>query len=441
MLGKLFRKNRKKVCVLGIDGVPCSLLRRFIGEGIMPNLARMVEKGTLSEMTASIPEVSSTSWSTFMTGVNPGRHGIFGFMELQKGSYQWKFPNFDDLQSETLWDIAGKSGKRSIVINVPSTYPARKLNGIMTSGFVALDLRKATYPDTAFEYLNSIGYKLDVNTKRAQESSDALAADIKETFEIRIKAILHFLESEQWDMFIGVVTETDRLHHYLWSALDDSSHPQYEFFRRFYSDLDRFIGQVSEQIGDETPLFIISDHGFTAIREEVYLNTWLRQKGYLKFSSETPESFSQMSPESRIFVLDPARFYIHTKERFSNGCVSADEYIALRDELKNELLSLSVDGKRVIRDVYFREDLYSGPLYEQAPDMVALPHEGFDLKGSISKRELTGRSMLTGGHTYGNAVFFLNRKVNADSVNIIDVGPTVLSMIDVDSGFDGRCLV
>jgi predicted AlkP superfamily phosphohydrolase/phosphomutase len=407
----------------------------------MPNLAALVEKGTLSEMTASIPEVSSTSWSTFMTGVNPGRHGIYGFMELQKGSYQWKFPNFDDLKSETIWDMAGKSGKRSIVINVPSTYPARKLNGILTAGFVALDLRKATYPETAFEYLNGIGYRMDVNTKKAQESSDALAADISETFEIRKKAILHFLENEQWDLFIGVVTETDRLHHYLWTALEDEGHPQHAFFRKFYTDLDTFIGKIREKIGEDTPLFIVSDHGFTTIKQEVYLNTWLREKGYLKFSTGTPESFAQMSPESRIFVLDPARFYIHTEERFSNGPVSSGEYASLRDELRKELLSLSVDGEKVIREVYYKEDLYSGPLYDQAPDLVALPYEGYDLKGSISKQELTGRSMLTGGHTHGNAVFCCNRKVNADSVNIIDVGPTVLSIIDVEGDFDGRCLI
>ncbi|KPK35872.1 MAG: hypothetical protein AMK70_04425, partial [Nitrospira bacterium SG8_35_1] len=124
---KYHQQNRNhKVVVLGIDGVPYSLLNRFIDQGIMPNLASLAGKGTLTDMTATIPEISSTSWSTFMTGVNPGRHGIYGFMELQDGSYKWRFPNSNDLKSSTLWDIAGKNGKQSIVINVPSTYPARE---------------------------------------------------------------------------------------------------------------------------------------------------------------------------------------------------------------------------------------------------------------------------------------------------------------------------
>jgi predicted AlkP superfamily phosphohydrolase/phosphomutase len=277
MLGFLKKKfssvqKKEKAVVLGIDGVPCSLLNRFIDEGMMPNLASLAAIGTLSPMSASIPEVSSTSWSTFMTGVNPGRHGIYGFMELQDGSYKWRFPNSQDIQSDTLWDIVGKHNKKSIVLNVPSTYPARPIQGTMTAGFVALDLKKATYPEPAYEYLKNIGYRMDVDTKKALESPEALAIEIDETFEIRKKAIMHFLLEEEWDLFIGVVTETDRLHHYLWAALEDKRHGQHKFFLDFYRKLDRFIGEVYESIGDDIPFIIVSDHGFTSIKKEIYLN-------------------------------------------------------------------------------------------------------------------------------------------------------------------------
>lgn len=159
------KSKQNKVIVIGIDGVPCSLLKRFIQQGLMPNLASLVKKGTLADMTASIPEVSSTSWTTFMTGVNPGRHGIYGFMELEKGTYEWRFPNSTDIKSQTLWELAARYNKKSIVLNVPSTYPAKALNGILTAGFVALDLKKATYPESAYGYLKSIGYRMDVDTK------------------------------------------------------------------------------------------------------------------------------------------------------------------------------------------------------------------------------------------------------------------------------------
>ncbi len=440
---KLKQKNGKdKVVVLGIDGVPYSLLTRFIERGMMPNLAALAGKGTLRDMTASIPEVSSTSWSTFMTGVNPGRHGIYGFTELRKGSYKWKFPNSDDIRSSTLWDIAGKNNRKSIVLNIPSTYPAKELKGILTAGFVALDLKKATYPGSAYEYLKSIGYKMDVDTRKAQESSEALAAEIDSAFEIRKKALLHFIDTSDWNLFIGVITETDRLHHYLWNALHDEGHPQHGFFLDFYKRLDGFIGEMYERAGDDIPFIILSDHGFTTIKKEVYLNTWLKEKGYLKFRKDNPASLEDMLGESRVFVLDPSRFYIHTKARYPDGSVDAGEYDGLRQKLKEDLLSLEVEGEKVIKSVMFREELYEGDLFDDAPDLVALPYEGYDLKGSINKDRVAGRGFLTGGHTREDAVFYINREVSRKDINIMDVGPTIMALLDIGgNNFDGKSLV
>ncbi|MBI5740248.1 MAG: alkaline phosphatase family protein [Nitrospirae bacterium] len=443
MFGFLKKKAKKdRVVVLGIDGVPCSLLHRFIAEGLMPNLAKLAAKGTLADMTASIPEVSSTSWTTFMTGVNPGRHGIYGFMELQKGTYQWRFPNSSDIKSSTLWDIAGRHNKKSIVLNVPSTYPARPLNGILTAGFVALDLKKATYPDSAYQYLEGIGYRMDVDTKKAQESLSALADDIDKTFVIRKNAILHFLDNHEWDLFIGVITETDRLHHYLWAALEDAKHPQHNFFIDFYRKLDAFIGEAYERTGDDVPFIILSDHGSTAIKQEIYLNSWLREKGYLKFIKDSPKSLEDIDGESTVFALDPSRLYIHMKGKYPRGGVGPQDYERLRLRLKEDLLSMTVEGEKVIKAVFFKEDLYSGVLSDEAPDVVALSNEGYDLKGTVNKTQITGRSFLTGGHTRGDAVFYINRKVPATDINIIDVGPTIISLLNIrEDSFDGKCLV
>lgn len=442
---RFFKKGKekeKKVVILGIDGVPCSLLKQFIDEGLMPNLAGLAEKGTLAPMTASIPEVSSTSWSTFMTGVNPGKHGIYGFMELQQGSYKWKFPDSRDVRSETLWDIAGKNDKRSIVLNVPSTYPAKPLNGALTAGFVALDLKKATYPESAYEYLKGIDYIMDVNARKAQESLEALAAEIDRTFEVRKKALMHFLDTDDWDLFIGVITETDRLHHYLWEALDDKGHAQHGFFLDFYRKLDQFIGEMYRKVGDDIPFIMLSDHGFTKIKKEVYMNTWFKEQGYLKFTKETPGSMEDIHEETSVFALDPSRIYIHQKGKYARGCVDPDGYEGLRNKIKSELLELTFEGEKVIKEVLLKEQIYSGNLLREAPDLVALPHEGYDLKGAVNRPEVFGRGPLTGGHTRENAVFYINRDIDAADINIVDVGPTVMSLMGIThDGFDGNCLL
>jgi predicted AlkP superfamily phosphohydrolase/phosphomutase len=101
-------------------------------KGIMPATSKLIDSGHIERMKASLPEISAVSWTNFMTGTNPGTHGIFGFTDFKRDSYDLRFPNFLDLKKETFWDILGDQRKRSIIINQPSTYPARKINGHRT---------------------------------------------------------------------------------------------------------------------------------------------------------------------------------------------------------------------------------------------------------------------------------------------------------------------
>lgn len=441
MLGSLFRKNKKKVVVLGIDGVPCTLLREFAANGVMPNVRALMEEGTLCSLNATMPEVSSTSWSSFMTGVNPGKHGIYGFMELRREDYAWKFPNFNDLKSRTLWDIAGDHQKRSIVLNLPSTYPARPLNGQLVAGFVALDLKKASYPESFYHYLNSAGYRLDVDAAKAVKAVEEFKEDILRTFRKRIEVIDHLCRNEEWDLFIAAITETDRLHHYLWSAYQDANSAHHRFFMDFYRELDAFIGSFRRSIGPDIPFLMLSDHGFTGIKKEVYLNRFLTERGYLRFTRDDADSFKDIQGDSRAFALDPSRIYLHRKDRYARGCVAEGDCAALQTQLRDDLLALADNGARVIREVHLGEEIYSGGCAADAPDLVILPEEGYDLKGALRKPALFGNGPLTGGHTRHNAMFYINRSVECIEPHIMDVGATVLSLLGIEeAGLDGRVL-
>lgn len=120
-----------KVVVLGIDGLPYSLIERYIEMEAMPNGKAVIGQGSLSRMRSTLPEVSSVAWTSFMTGDNPGTHGIFGFMELDH-QYGYRFPTYADIKTRTLWE---KLDVPAVVINIPETYPAvRPFNGVMVSG-------------------------------------------------------------------------------------------------------------------------------------------------------------------------------------------------------------------------------------------------------------------------------------------------------------------
>ena len=159
--------GKKKICILGLDGTPYTLLESLCNAGKMPNLKEISGQGTLAPMTTALPEISSVAWSSFMTGKNPGKHNIYGFSDLKPNSYDAYFPNYTNIKSKTMWDIVGGEGKRSVIINVPSTYPARELNGILISGFVALDLEKAVYPLSLAAKLKMADYRIDVNLEKA----------------------------------------------------------------------------------------------------------------------------------------------------------------------------------------------------------------------------------------------------------------------------------
>jgi predicted AlkP superfamily phosphohydrolase/phosphomutase len=196
-----FRSEGRRVLVIGLDGVPFSLLERLSAEGKLPNWARLLESGSFKRMNSMHPCVSSVAWATYMTGKNPGKHNIYGFVDRFPGSMDVFIPTSRDMDSITLWEILSQAGKRVVVINVPLTYPPREVNGILISGFLCTNIDKIAYPKEMAGFLKEIGYRIDVDAWQARESLDRFLEDLHLTLDKRIEAMFHFLEREEWDFF------------------------------------------------------------------------------------------------------------------------------------------------------------------------------------------------------------------------------------------------
>jgi len=411
------KKKRPRVCVIGLDGVPYSLVTDLAQRAIMPTLAHLIETGCLHELKASLPEISAVSWTNFMTGSNPAAHGIFGFTDFRPGSYQVRFPNFLDVNGPTLWDKLGAQGKKSIVINQPATYPARPINGILISGFVAIELAKAVYPLSHKDALEQMGYQIDIDTVKSRENPAFLWQELRKTLASRQKALNYFWEKD-WDYFEFVITGTDRLHHFLWYSYGDEKKPYHQDFLNYYCQIDRLINKIAVSFrkltGGDEGLYLLSDHGFCGIDQEVYLNAWLEKEGYLTFSNPAPTGLEDIGNESVAFALDPNRIYLNLKQRFPRGTVAPSEAESLKDEIRQKLEKLEFKGKKVVKRVFDCRDIYSGPYLSLGPDLIVLAERGFDLKGSVKKKEIFGRTDLQGMHTWDDAFFWAKRPLGED---------------------------
>src|SRR5689334_13479268 len=163
---KAFRNARvKRVVVVGFDGMDPELANRFIDEGKLPHFAQLRDNGTFRSLRTTFPAISPVAWSTFQTGVNPGKHNIYDFLardlrnylpflssaqisepkrHLRIGKYSIPLgkPEVKGMRRGTpFWHLLAKAGVFCSVIRVPVTFPPEKFPGVLLSGMCVPDLK------------------------------------------------------------------------------------------------------------------------------------------------------------------------------------------------------------------------------------------------------------------------------------------------------------
>ncbi len=191
--------------------------------------------------------------------------------------------------------------------------------------------------------------------------------------------------------------------------------------------MDVFIGELVNRFHDTVAkdarfsgLFILSDHGFTGIKKEFNLNTWLQQAGYQSVSPQGQLSLTKLCPETKAFALDPNRIYFNRKDRFPDGSVDPADVQALREAISRELHSVTFDGEPVVQSVLSCADIYTGPQTAHGPDLIVLTHYGYDTKAALGKETVFSETELQGMHTWDDAFFWAEEKI-AEETNITDL--------------------
>ena len=398
---KLFNKigsrgKGPKVFVLGLDGTPYSLLTKMLKEGRLPNLAKIVNRGSLLKINSVVPTLSPVAWACFMTGKNPGKHNIFGYVERALDPFETKIISADMLRGDTLWDLLNCDGKRTIVMGVPVTYPPPEVEGVIVSGFLCPRLEKATYPPQFADVLKKMDYIIDVDPWLARESRDKFLTELHRALRRRFELAFYLMQKEEWDFFMCHLMETDRLHHFFWRQMEEDHPIDAARFYNLYTVLDDLVGE-------------------------------------LQITKDNPESLADIHPESSAYSLIPGRIFINLKGREPNGSIEPGrEYDIVRQKMIGALLSLRDpnDGVPVLKDAVLRERLYIGPATINAADIIAVPNDGYELKAKLDATELYSASEMSGTHTYDDAFLFVEGGAAPRAgLNVSDAMPTILELM------------
>lgn len=424
--------KRKRTVLIGIDGAQYTMLYKISNDGIMPNFNSLKDEGVFKQMMASIPDNSAVSWSSIMTGVNPGEHGVFGFTDLIPKTYTLGFLNFMNMKHKPFW--MQKPNKKYVILNLPFTYPVQEMNGYIISGFVSPDINRSVYPTSIFPYINKLKYQIDVDSKKAYKSKDIFLDELFSVHEKRVIAYRYFWDEVDWDTFMIVFTGSDRLGHFMWDDYENTDNPNHKRFLDYFREIDKEIGWISEHLGNKDNLIMMSDHGMEIIKTEVHLNTYLEQNGFLKLSDGDRKNYNNITNESTAFALEPSRIYLNYKDRYPNGCVNYEERENIIEELTDIFRQLKYNDELVITDVIKKEEIYEGDQMDVAPDLLLVPNNGYSLRGTVGRKDVFGGdSILTGMHKGSDAFLFVKGE-NAET--IVPDKPHVEDVVDIMHGLE-----
>ncbi len=315
-----------------------------------------------------------------------------------------------------------------------------------------------------------------LNEGRLDEA--AFLYDSEKAFEDRERLIFKNLERSDWDLFVAVIETTDRVSHMMWRLIDPK-HPMYDAdlaskhgdaIEKVYRRADTLVGKLVEKMPKDTTFILMSYHGFHSFRRGVNLNTWLVQNGYMAFEGQldNKKGLADLFGRGKFFegvdwtrtkayAVGLGQIYFNLRGREGQGMVSAGaEYQALQDEIRSKLVTLRDpdSGEAVFRDIYKRDDIYTGEYLQNAPDLQVGFNDGYrvgwqDTLGGVTRavvennnRKWSGDHCATATEISGG-VFFSNRKINTEAPSIMDLSPTVLKLLGVPlpADLDGKPLL
>ncbi|MBN2119593.1 MAG: alkaline phosphatase family protein [Candidatus Omnitrophica bacterium] len=348
------KSNKPRVIVIGLDGATFKNLGPWMKKGSLPNLKFLIDNGASGELESTIPPYSGPAWTSFMTGVNPGKHGIFGFVKpFVDKKYKINLVSSKDIKAKTIFEILSEQGKFSAVVNLPITYPPFKINGCMVSCGLTTPSKDFTftYPENLFKKIqfDKSKYYLDVSPESyADNEKSKFFTDLIKNTEERKELSFKLMRKYDWDLFVLVFTGTDRVQHFYWHCIDPE-HPKYNpvqakkilpLIVQYYQKLDSVVGEFLKYMDADTSLIIMSDHGFGSMEKIVGFHEVLNQEG-LSFYKDRSLRFVgvlfEFQRKIRGLLHEKSAVYRKTKNLLKTGSTKLKEILFKKDVYRRKL--------------------------------------------------------------------------------------------------------
>ena len=491
----------KKCLVVGVDGASMDLIMMWVREGKLPTFEKIINNGTTGPLETTVPPLTPCAWSSFMTGKNPGKHGIYDFFYLD-ASYNIKLNSSKSRKSLDIWDYLSENYFKCVVFNVPFTYPPKKINGILITDFTTPSEEvEFTYPHSLKNKILSRypNFRFSEENKYSERVGDKrkFAEDMIALADMQFELFIDLIKKDRFDFSMIVFMLTDHAHHWYWKYMD-KSHPEYtqnsefkDVIMKAYEKIDCFLGKLMKMCPEHN-IIIMSDHGAGPYYKDVSINKWLMDEGYLFL--KTNQSYLKKTmrkigidkmisvglniglwnvvkkfPGIKNFVLNKmvptyqdidwsrtlaysygyyAPIYFNTSK-----IKNQKDKIGLEVEIIEKLKELKepFSDKPLIRKVWKKSDLYSGDENKKLPDIIL--NMGDFTYGSSSTFLFSSNTIFSDPKTFKSGDHAIHGIFMAygpdfkegetiENAMIYDIAPTVLHMFDipVPSDMDGKVL-
>jgi predicted AlkP superfamily phosphohydrolase/phosphomutase len=414
---------------------------------------------------------------------------------------------------KSFWSLASEAGKKICILNVPVTYPPEQVNGVMISGMLTpANKDDFVYPPSLKNEIDKIvdEYRIHITESFSRNGEEKFLSHLYSVTGDREKLMDYLLDLEDWDLFVVVFQGVDIIQHELWHTLEknhfrhkESGSEYGDAIPRFYERMDGLLLKIMERWkGPDKTIVVMSDHGAGPLKKLLYVNNFLMAHGFLKLKKNFVTKIKYLLFKCG---LSPMTFYhvllrvglgkLKHKARFAQGSswlkkfflsyedvdwsktkayaigttagqvymnlqgrepagivVPGDDYKRAREEIIEALFTLVDEdsGEKVVEELYRKEDLYTGPNVDKAPDIVFLP-KGLEIAAFgeyefASHRLIDFSRGLSGAHRMDGLLMMsgMNLKMGerAHNAHIMDLAPTVLYLmgLPVPKDLDGKVL-